>query len=387
MIVKSLPENERMIHQLAQANNAFAVELYRQLASTPGNLFLSPHSISRALAMTYAGAGAETARQMKEALHFELPVDRLGLAFAALQELLAQCARTGEVELSSASSLWLQQGYELRPEFLQLVQDAYQAGLNRVDYAQPEPARQAINAWVAEATRQRIQDLVPCGVIKPLTRLVLANAIYFKGLWASQFDAAETTSAPFLNLDGSKSEISLMDQKAEFAYAKFHDLQALELPYQGDDLAMIILLPDDADGLPPLEASLTTETLARWTGDLRAQELHVFLPRFQVSASFRLDEALQALGMPDAFSETKADFSAMDPANMLYISAVLHKAFCEVNEQGSEAAAASAVVMALRSLPLPPPVFRADHPFLFLIRHRPSGVILFIGRLSQVTKE
>lgn len=386
MPTQPLEESEASIQQLAQANGAFALDLYRQLAAIKGNLFFSPHSISLALAMTYAGAAGETAGQMAQALHFELPADRLAATFTDLQSAMAGAALEGEVELSSASALWLQDDYPLQLAFLELMRGAFQAGIQTVDYAQPETARQAINAWIEAETRGRIQDLLQPGVIDPLTRLVLTNAIYFKGLWANQFDPDETAPALFWNTSDTAAETPMMYQKAIFNYAQLDGLQIIELPYRGDQLSMLILLPYEIDGLPQLESSLSAENLALGTAGLRPQEVRVYLPRFQVSAEFRLDTTLQALGMLDAFTKERADFSAMDPANMLYISAVLHKAFCEVNEQGSEAAAATAVIMTLRALPMSP-VFRADHPFIFLIRHKASGAILFLGRLTTVEKE
>jgi len=373
---------------LADSNNVFALDLYGQLRTEDGNLFLSPYSISTALAMTYGGARGETAAQMAKALHFDLPQDKLHPAFAAMEADIAAIQKKGKIKLAVANSLWPQKKFPFLPDYLGLCKEHYGATITPLDYANaPEPARKTINAWVEDKTNNKITDLIAPGVLDAMTRLVLVNAIYFKGDWANPFKADATQKQPFHVTAAKTVEAPLMHQKKEFGYAQTADLQVLELPYTGDDLSMIVLLPRKTDGLAAIEAKLTTKNLAAWLGGLHQEEVEVFLPKFKITSQFSLAEKLAALGMTLAFTE-KADFSGMDGQRDLYISAVLHKAFVEVNEEGTEAAAATAVVMTKTAImePSAPPVFRADHPFLFLIRNKHTGSILFLGRVTDPTK-
>jgi len=261
----------------------------------------------------------------------------------------------------------------------------YKASLISVDFKNtPEQARIQINKWVEQKTNNKIQDLIKPGILNPLTRLVLTNAIYFKGDWAIPFRERSTHDAPFwLNRDNSVT-VPLMTQEEYFRWGKHEAMQLLELPYAGNNLSMIILLPNEVDGLPALEASLTQDNLSSWLKSLKKRELRVFLPKFKMTSEFNLSRMLGAMGMPDAFT-TNADFSGMTGTKELFISAVVHKAFVDVNEEGTEAAAATAVTMRMTAVATPPPEFRADHPFLFLIRHNPSGSILFLGRVINPT--
>jgi serpin B len=367
-------------------NTAFALDLYGKLRAQEGNLFLSPYSISTALAMTHGGARGETEAQMAKVLHFDLPQEQLHSAFATLEAGLSGVQKKGKVKLAVANSLWPQKGYAFLPEYLDLCKIQYGTAITPLDYAGAgETARKTINDWVEDKTNKKITDLIAPGVLNALTRMVLVNAIYFKGDWASQFKADATQKQPFHISASQTVEAPLMHQKREFGFSENNDLQVLELPYSGDDLSMIVLLPRKTDGLAGLEAKLTVQNLAAWTGKLHRQKVEVFLPKFKMTAQFSLNEKLSALGMTDAFTG-KADFSGMTGNRDLYISAVIHKAFVEVNEEGTEAAAATAVVMAARSMPRPSPVFRADHPFLFLIRDNATGSILFLGRITDPTK-
>ena len=250
--------------------------------------------------------------------------------------------------------------------------------ITSVDYGNAEAACHTINTWVEERTESKIKDLIPSRILDGLTRLVLVNAIYFKGNWASQFDQSLTNDVPFWVTSDKQVQVPMMTQKHEFRYGEGNGLQILELPYAGDDFSMIVLLPREIGGLVKLEESLTVENLGRWVRNLWETEVVVFLPRFEITFPFRLDDTLKSMGMVDAFSG-KADFSGMDK-EPLFISAVLHKAFVAVNEEGTEAAAATAVIMA-RGSPSLPPIFRADHPFVFLIRENSTGSILFLGRV------
>ena len=361
-------------------NTQFALDLYQTQRAAPGNLFFSPYSISVALAMTYGGARGETAAQMARALHFDLGPQDLHPAFAGLEARLAEVGRQGAVQLHVANRLWPHQDYPFLEEYLALVKQFYGVLLTPLDYRRAEAARQTINAWAEEQTEHKIRDLIPAGILDALTRLVLTNAIYFKGNWASQFKASLTRREPFWVTPGNTVQVQMMAQEREFGYAETDGLQVLELPYVGDNLSMIVLLPRERDGLAGLEDALTAKNLSQWAARLGKEEIEVFLPRFEVTYAVRLDATLRSMGMTDAFS-ARADFSGMDGARLLTIGAVLHKAFVVVNEEGTEAAAATAVLAKALGLPRPAPLFRADHPFLFLIREKRTGSILFLGKV------
>jgi serine protease inhibitor len=367
------------VETVVQGNTEFALDLCQKLRTVEGNLFFSPYSISTALAMTYAGARGNTKVQMAQALHFPLVQEQLHPAFALLEAKLGGIGEKGHIQLRVANALWPQKGYALLEEFLALTKQYYGVLITTVDYGDAETARCTINDWVKEKTECKIQDIILPGILDALTRLVLVNAIYFKGNWASQFDQRLTSDAPFWVTHDEQVQVPMMSQVHEFGYGEGDGLQVLELPYAGDDLSMVVLLPRDRDGLAKLEESLTVENLGTWTRKLWPSEVKAFLPRFKITFPFRLDGTLKSMGMVDAFGD--ANFSGMDGTELLYIAAVLHKAFVAVNEEGTEAAAATAVVMAARGLPLPPPTFRADHPFIFLIRENSTGSILFLGRV------
>ncbi len=373
-------ETRSILATAVQGNTEFGLDLYRRLRSIGGNLFFSPYSISTALAMTYAGARGNTERQMAQALHFLLDQKQLHPAFALLEAKLGDVSQKRQMQLRIANSLWRQEGHALLAEFLALMKQYHGVSIATVDYGNPEAARHTINAWVEEETESKIKDLIPPELLGPLTRLVLVNAIYFKGNWASQFDPQLTAKAPFWVAAGERVQTPMMTQTHDFVYGESDGLQILELPYAGHDVSMIVLLPTENGGLAKLEDSLTVENLGRWTGHLWETKVEVFLPRFDIAFPFRLDDALISMGMIDAFS-AKADFSGMDEAT-LFISAVLHKGFVAVNEKGAEAAAATAVIME-KGLPSRPPLFRADHPFVFLIRENSTGSVLFLGRVMN----
>ena len=374
--------------EVVAGNNQFATDLYARLREEPGNLFFSPYSISTALAMTYAGARGDTAEQMAETLRFTAPNEDLHRAMGALVDALNKAGDDGPYELAVANALWAQSGYEFLDEYTDLVTESYRAGLQNVDFQQAaEQARQAINAWVEEQTNNRIKDLIPAGAIDPLTRLVLTNAIYFKGDWANQFDKDATRDRPFTLAGGDKTDVPMMYQKEDFRYAENEDCQVIELPYEGDDLSMLVLLPRTVGDLPALEAKLSPESLENWTRRMRRREVQLYLPRFTMTSEFSLSGTLAAMGMSDAFAPGRADFSGMDGTRELFIQAVVHKAFVDVNEEGTEAAAATGVVVGVTSIGPPPVVFRADHPFLFLIRDNETGSILFIGRVANPKAE
>jgi serine protease inhibitor len=370
---------------IVAGNNKFALNLYQNLKTNEGNLFLSPYSISTALAMTYAGAKDQTEKQMAETLCFPTTpgCEQFHKEFGAIIRQLNAAGEKGGYELVVANALWGQKDYKFLPDFLTLVKTNYEGNLEQVDFkTQAEAARKTINAWVESKTKDKIKELIKQGMLDSETRLVLTNAIYFKGKWASPFKPEHTQDSPFIPLDGQKVNVPTMSQTGEFGYMETDILQTLEMPYGNNDLSMVILLPKKADGVGAIEKELTSENLAGWLAKIHKREVRVFIPRFKMTSEFELGKVLSAMVMPDAFSG-KADFSGMTGNKDLFISAVVHKAYIDVNEEGTEAAAATGVTMKLTSIEAPPPVFRADHPFIFLIRDNHSGSILFIGRTKN----
>lgn len=375
------------IDALVDGNTAFALDLYGQMKKGKGNLFLSPYSISTALAMTYAGANGDTAKQMSEVLHFTLDREQLHSAFGHLEAQLNGVREKGKIELSIANALWAEKAYRFVDEFLELVTKNYQAELRYADFKTAyEAAREEINAWVERQTNEKIKDLIQRGVLDSLTRLVLVNAIYFKGVWMSQFEESATKDAAFWLTPETTIDVPMMTQEEEFNYLESGDVQILELPYAVNDLSMIILLPKQVDGLAELEASLTEESLRVWLAGLQKRRVMVYVPRFRMDAQFSLKNTLELMGMRNPFKPGMANFSGIDGTRMLYLSAVIHKAFVDVNEEGTEAAAATGVIVRITSAPAAPTRFRADHPFLFLIREKGSGSVLFLGRLVDPTR-
>jgi serine protease inhibitor len=374
---------------IGPANNAFAAELYGKLAGGEGNLFFSPNSIETALAMTCAGVRGKTATQMTAVLH--LPAKRESLhkdVGEFLKALNAEKTTGGEprgYQLSVANALWGQKGLNFLPDFLSLTRKNYGAGLNEVDFKKDtEGARKTINAWVEKQTHDKIKDLIRQGMLTSDSRLVLTNAIYFKGTWAAPFEKSATRNESF-HLSGAKEvPAPMMHRTGTYGYVEQDSFQALKLTYGGKELSMVVLLPRKLDGLGALEKSLTAGGLTRWLSGLDEQKVVVSMPKFKVTAAFELNETLKAMGMTEAFSDS-ADFSGMTGGKDLAISNVIHKAFVDVNEEGAEAAAATGVGMRTLALAVrpPPPVFKADHPFIYLIRHEKSGAILFMGRLAD----
>ncbi len=371
--------DDRIVEEIVHCNTAFALDLYQQLRTEPGNLFFSPYSISTALAMTYGGARGNTEAEMAHTLHFAVGQSELHPSLDALESHLNGVQARGDVALHVANSLWPQAGYRFLGTYLELCRRYYGVSITPVNYAaDPQGARRQINGWVEEKTNDKIKNLLQPPHVTSSTTLILVNAIYFKGNWASQFDKSCTNDAPFWIGASAPVKVPMMTQTLECEYGSSKGFQILSLPYVGEDLSMVILLPDARDGLPELEAQMSTRFLERCLMRLFETKVHVFVPRFKLTGAFELKKMLEALGMIDAFGA--ADFSGMTGHRDLFISDVIHKAFVDVNEEGTEAAAATAVVMT-RGFPAPPPTFRADHPFLFLIRDNATGSILFLGRV------
>ena len=369
---------------LVEGNSAFAFDLYQQLKDEEGNLFYSPYSISLALAMTYGGARSETEAQMANALRFSLPQSRLHPAFNALALELdsrgegAQGKDDEGFRLNIINAIWGQQDYEFLTEFLDLLAVNYGAGLRVLDFiGATEESRVTINDWVADQTEGRIEDLIPQGLINAMTRLVLTNAIYFNAAWEYPFDEDITQDGVFHLLDGSQVTVPMMSQKESFGYAEGDGYQAVELPYDGDELSMVILLPTSGQ-FESFEEALDAAQVDGIIGSLERWQVDLTMPKFEFDSSFSLLEALSAMGMPIAFSGS-ADFSGMTGNRELYIADVVHKAFVSVDEEGTEAAAATAVVMELTAMPDVVEV-TIDRPFIFLIRDIETGTILFVGR-------
>jgi serpin B len=371
-------------------SNAFALSLYGALADGQGNLFFSPYSISTALAMTYAGARGETAEQMAKALRFRQDQDDLHAAFARLiaeQNAGGPGGAGGKkrgYQLAVANALWGQSGFAFQPDFLTLLGKHYGAGLREVDFMnRPDAARRVINEWVEKETNAKIKDLIAEGKIDKDMRLVLTNAIYFKSAWLDQFADAQTKKDDFLTPGGKKVAADMMHRKGKYSFHEDEDVQVLDMPYARRDLSLIAVLPRRQDGLPRLEKNLTAAKLDGWHKAKKDYEVDVKFPKFKMTTELDLKKPLSELGMPLPFTEG-ADFSGISSQHRLSIGFVLHKAFIDLNEKGTEAAAATAVGIALTSAPQRPAnkaVFHADHPFLFLIRDNRTGAILFMGRV------
>lgn len=380
------------MQDLTRLNNAFGLDLYRSVRDKPGNLVFSPYSISAALAMTYAGARATTETQMAAVLHFELSQAELHPAFNQLDLALMRAAASAAAEekplqLRIANAVWVEQTLQLLDDYLDVIARNYGSGVRLADFLTAhEPARREINAWVSDQTAQRIKDLIPEGAVDQSTRMVLVNAIYFNGDWLYKFDANDTSEAPFYLLDGSEVTVQMMtNDLGGVAYGRGAGYQVVELPYQGGTAAMDIIVPDEGT-FEAFETSLNADVLERLLAAMQPVSLHLELPLFSFGAAFDLQEQLTALGMTDAFDPDIADFSGMTGGRDLFISRVLHQAFVAVDEEGTEAAAATAVIVGPTSIMLPDLTIAVDRPFVFLIRDLGTGQILFLGRVLNPTQ-
>jgi serpin B len=383
------PEVEKTdLSALVDGNSAFALDLYQALKGEDGNLFYSPYSISAALAMTYAGARGETEQQMADTLNFDLPQNRLHPAFNLLEQELARRGEGAEgkdgegFRLHVTNDLWGQKDYTFLSDFLDTLAENYGAGLRTLDFInEPEESRLIINDWISEQTEGRIEDLIPQGLIDTLTRLVLTNAIYFNAAWQYPFNEESTSDGVFHLLEGGETTVPMMSQTESFGYAEGDDYQAVELLYDGGELSMVILLPRSGhfkEFEETLDAGLVNEII----NALERKEVAITMPKFEFESAFRMRETLKAMGMPIAFSDM-ADFSGMTGGRDLYIDEVVHKAFVSVDEAGTEAAAATAVIMKLTAMPAEPVEFTVDRPFIFLIRDIETNSILFVGRVMN----
>ncbi|MFA6146134.1 MAG: serpin family protein [Patescibacteria group bacterium] len=380
----STPEG---INSIISANNQFALDLYSQLKSSEGNIFFSPYSISTAIAMTYEGARGTTAEEMQSVFHFPVDSNLRRSAFASIHNQLNK--PDAKYQLSIANALWAQNDYKFLNDYLTTLEQYYAGKATNVDFKNStEVSRQTINKWVEDKTNDKIKNLFPQGSIDSMTRLVLTNAIYFKGTWIKQFEKNKTSDENFRLSSVNTVKISMMqrtDKDAKFNYTETDDLQVLEMPYEGNKLSMMVLLPKNED-LSSLESSLSLEKINDWKSKLQEQRVDVFMPKFTFDTKYFMNETLAKMGMPTAFTNS-ADFSGMDGTKDLSIQNVIHQAFVDVNEEGTEAAAATGISMGETSAPpQQTPVFRADHPFLFVIQDKDNGNILFFGRVSNPNK-
>ena len=385
------------IQKVVGANNNFAFDLYSELNKNEGgNIFYSPYSISAALAMTYEGAKGQTANEIKSVFYF--PENNiLRPNFASIYNGIN--AENNDYELKTGNALWLQQDYPFIKEYVTTVENYYGGKAAGVDFVnEVEMTRQTINSFIEEQTNNKINDLIPQGMLNPLTRMVLTNAIYFKGTWEWEFDKSDTKDRDFKIAEDNVVSVPMMyldNDKAKFNYANLDNLQILELPYKGNDLSMLVLLPKQGKdynyeteeiinynyNLEDIEFS--SEKLEEYKSQMQEVEMErIYLPKFEFDTKYMLKEILGDLGMPIAFAQDgSADFSGMTEAEQLFISNIIHQAYVKVDEKGTEAAAATAVIMAATGMPDESKIFRADHPFIFIIQERETGNILFLGRV------
>jgi len=360
------------------------LDLYLRLAALDaGNVVVSPYSVEAALGMGFAGAEGKTALEMGRVLGQLEPAafhQRWGRQASALRS----SAQESGARLNVANALWGQRGHPFRKGFLDLVERQYGGHLESLDFkTDPERCRETINSWVGRQTEDKIRQLLGPGSLQNDSRLVLTNAVYFKAAWDEPFDEKRTTAQPFFTADGKQASVPLMVNSQMALYAENSEFQAVDIPYRGDRLSMTILLPRRRDGLFALEKKLDSALLQSLIGGLKHERVILRLPRFRFEFRKELSETLKAMGMNEAFRWPGADFSGIDGTRDLYVSLVIHQATIEVNESGTEATAATAMSMRAGSAPMTPVEFRADHPFLFLIRERSSGAVLFIGRLAR----
>lgn len=378
-------QQEGATKEIMQSNTEFALNLYTKLGSHNGdeNLFFSPFSISTVMNMLYIGARNNTALQMEKVMNIGQLGDSLHSAFEKYIRLLRDSS--GDYEIATANRLYAQQMEPLLSEYTTACKKNYYAEIEQVNFKQEaERIRAVINRWVEDQTKNKIRNLIPEGALTPLTVLVIVNAIYFKGDWANQFNSKITRSAPFYVNKTDTAAVDMMFKKHKFNFAQIRDLgcSVIELPYKGDHLRMIVMLPDQIDGLLALEDKITPSMLSNVRSSMRNVKVEVNFPKFKIETGFELKKILSSLGMSDVFDELKADLSGIDGSNNLYVSKVIHKAFIEVNEEGTVAAAATAAVVNKRSIEITPQ-FKADHPFLFYIIDNRTDAILFLGRLIK----
>ena len=374
---RQVTELNAELSDVVDGNSAFAWSMYDQLRGEQGNLFFSPFSISAALGMTYAGAAGATADQMASTLHVADPSDFHASFGSLIRDLDGDKGRG--YDLYIANQLFGQDGYPFESTFLDLTNQDYGAELELVDFqGATEPSRKRINEWVAEKTRDKIPELLPQGILDSSTRLVLANAVYFKADWAEQFDEEDTSNRPFTLRDGTQVQVPTMSHKGDYRAYYSANLQAVELDYLDDEVAMLIVMPSGEGTFEEVEGTLLQDGFGPIVAGLHSSELFIQMPKFEFRDKTDLKPRLEALGIVDAFEPTMADFSGIAPTD-LYLTAVVHEAYVKVDEQGTEAAAATAVSASDSG----PSSISVNRPFVFAIRDRLTGSILFLGRVDD----
>ena len=375
---------QALVEDAALSINEFTFDLYKAAAAGAAgeNVFLSPYSVSTALAMTYAGARGVTEAEMARALHFAPDVHAgMGALIGSINSVPDSVAT-----VRTANAIWPAKGEKLLPEFVQLVRRDYRAGLTQLDYAKrPESARKTINNWVEDQTAGKITDIIPGGALGKDTKMVLTNAVYFKAGWQEEFKAENTEERPFRTTPEESVNVRMMNRRSkELNYAKLDGAQMIEMPYKDGRFSMLVLLPDEDSSLEALEAGMNAANVAEWSAKMRPAKVEIFMPKFKQESSYDLSTTLAALGMASAFDAGTADFSGITGNRDMAISGVLHKTFVEVSEEGTEAAAATAVIVMRASLaPQERVIFCADRPFVYMIRDNASGALLFIGRYAH----
>ena len=378
------------LSEVVSGNNEFAFDLYSKLnEGEDSNIFFSPYSMSTAVAIAYEGAEGQTEQEMRDVFHFPEDESTMRSSFARIYNTINK--GSSKYIIHTANALWAQEDYTFLEEYTDAVERYYGGQTTNVDFVgDTESVRLRINHWVESQTNNKIKNLLTPGSINPITRLVITNAVYFKGDWANQFDKKDTTSEEFTTTGGNVVRADMMrlqDDDIDFNYAETDTLQILEMPYKGEELSMLIILPkdDSGDGLGEVEAMLDADELESMKSGFREQTVYVYMPKFTFETKYQMANTLSDMGMPAAFQWPGADFSGMDGTHMLYISKVIHQAFVEVNEEGTEAAAATGIVMTIGAAPSQYKIFRADHPFIFIIQEKSTGSILFMGRVVDPT--
>lgn len=391
------------VNAVANANNQFAIDLYNEINKESNeNIFFSPWSISTAVAMTYEGARGETANEIQNVFHFPIDDNSRRSSYAKMLNKLNKAS--GKYKLHTANAIWLQEDYPFLDDYKNTISRYYLGEIKNLDFVKnPSGSSSKINNWVSKNTNNKIKDIVSPNMFNDLTRAVLTNAIYFKGKWEHQFDRDDTKPEDFTLESGQKIKVPMMrltDEDLDFNYAESDGIQILEMPYQGDKVSMLVLLPrtdvsnsrfrgdenqPQISSITELESLLTEEKLEEWRNKLRSQTVYIYMPKYKFETSYSLTDYLKMMGMEIPFKVGEADFSGMDGTNNLYISDVLHKAYIDVYEEGTEAAAATVVMMQTLSAPMYV-TFRADHPFIFIIQEKETGNILFMGKVNNPTQ-
>ena len=391
-IQKNLNNKTEFVKSVANGINQFAFEFYKKFKEDSNyidkNFFFSPYSISTAFAIVYEGAKGKTKEEIQNVFHFPEDDNIRRNGFSEIHTKINKLSKN--YELKTTNALWAQKDYKFLKEYFNIIKKFYGGKIENLDFKNPkerEKSRKIINNWIEKETNDKIKNLIPKGILSEWTRLVVTNAIYFKGEWLKQFDKKNTREDEFRVSSNKKVKVQMMclkGENAEFNYMENEILQMIELPYKGEDLSMLVLLPKE-DNLEKLEDSLTSENLLKWKEKMRMEKTIVYLPKFKFETKCFMEKMLMEMGIRVAFS-MDADFSGMDGRGQLYIDKAIHQAFVEVNEEGTETAAATAIIIREKSMPRYK-IFRADHPFIFIIEHKETGNILFIGRVNDPSKE